>query len=679
MSLQACGDAGGSIPSYFFIMFFPSMVRYAPASHSAVALGVAAALASFNVHSADAAQGETLEPIVVTATRIASPWQSAPVGATVITANQIARAGVGDANEAVRKLAGVASSSDLWGGRERTLDLRGYGATASSNMVVLVNGVRISENENVSARLSSIPLTVIERIEVVRGGASVLWGEGASAGVINVILKDKARAGMQGRVLASIESFNGREVAADGRWANEQWGIDASVKRVLNDGYRDNSAYAQGIGSVGVQWMRDGLHAQARIQQEAQNARMPGALSFAQFAANRRQTSSPNDWAKTEETRHIGNVGFERGDWAFDLDLGVRDRTSSYEFVSWGTPMTLSKSRQTQMTPRVVYDGRFVGLAHRTLVGADFQWWRFRKEGGLEYGVEDGSQTNAATFFQSDWSLPSRTRVVIGARQEHVSKRDSYPGSPWAAPLTYDRPDSLKAHELSISQTVADAWDVYGRISASYRLPNIDENRSTSASSALRPQRNRDTEIGVKWAQQGQSATVRWFKQNTVDEVAFDPINYVNTNLDPMRRRGIELEGHLRPLERLDLSATWQHLTARYVSGSNAGKEPVLVAPFSATLRLTYDVNDAQSVSIGMQYIGPMRFGDDSGNTCSKRIPSSRPIDATYRWSDSVWTVVLAGTNLTDQHGYSYAYSCSQGSLYPDAGRALKLSISRSF
>ena len=647
--------------------------------HSAVALGVAAALASFHftAWAADAASGESLEPIVVTATRASSSWQSVPVGATVITTDQITRAGVGDANEAVRKLAGVPSRSDLWGGRERTLDLRGYGSTASSNMVVLVNGVRISENEDVAARLSSIPLNLIERIEVIRGGASVLWGEGASAGVINVILKDKARVGTQARVSASIESFNGREVGAEGSWGSEQWGLDASVKRVRNDGYRDNSAYAQDVGSVGVQWTHDGLHARARIQQEAQNARMPGALSFAQFAANRRQTVSPDDWANTEETRYIGNVGYERGDWAMDLDLGTRDRTSSYEFVSFGSPMTVSKSRQTQMTPRVVYDGNVAGLASRTQVGLDFQSWQFYKDAG--FGMEEGSQANRAAFFQSDWTLPSRTRVVLGARQEHVDKQDNYPGSAYDSPVTYDRPDSLKAHELSVSQTLADAWDVYGRSSASYRLPNIDENRSTAASLALRPQRNRDTEVGVKWAQRGQSATVRWFKQNTVDEVAFDPINYVNTNLDPTRRRGIELEGHLRPTERLELSGTWQHLTARYVSGANAGKEPVLVAPFSATLRATYSVDDAQSVSVGMQYIGPMRFGNDSDNTCSTRIPSARPIDATYRWSDSVWTVVLAGTNLADQHGYSYAYSCTGGSLYPDAGRALKLSASRSF
>ncbi|MDE2075913.1 MAG: TonB-dependent receptor [Burkholderiales bacterium] len=656
-------------------MSFLSSVRTAPVQHSSVALGVAAALASFLGVSAQAAQEESLEPIVVTATRNPSSWQTAPVGATVITADQIVRSGVADANEAISRLAGVPSRTDLWGGHERALDLRGYGSTAQSNMVVLVNGVRISENEDVAARLSAIPLNQIERIEVLRGGSSVLWGEGASAGVINVILKDQVDSGTQGHVYGDISSFNGREVGADANWGLGAWGLDASIKRLRNGGYRDNSAYAQDVGSVGVQWAQSGLHARARIQQEDQDARMPGALTFDQYAANRKQTSSPNDWAHTYETRYIGNVGFERGDWAWDLDLGTRDRRSQYQFSP--SPVTTSKSRQTQLSPHVTYDGAVGGFSTRTIFGLDLQSWQYSRN--VANGTEEGTQNNHAEFFQSDWSLPTRTRVVFGARHEHVEKQDNYPGAGWDSPVSYSRPDGLKAHELSVSQTLITGLDGYVRTASSYRLPNIDENRLTTAQSALRPQRNRDTEAGVKWSQAGQSATLRWFKQRTVDEIGFDPINYVNANLDPTRRQGIELEARSKLSDRLELSGTWQHLKARYTSGPNAGKEPVLVAPYTATIRAAYNVDDQQSVSVGMQYVAPSRFGDDNDNTCAKRIPSYRPIDTTYRWSDKVWTVVASAANLADQKTYNYAYSCTTGYLYPEPGRSLKLTVSRAF
>src|SRR5690606_29485902 len=99
-----------------------------------------------------------LEPVIITATRVPQLLQTAPIGASIITAEQIERAGVMDANEAIRKLGGVASKSDLNNGREHSLDLRGFGDTASQNLVVVVDGIRLSENEIVTARLSAIPI-----------------------------------------------------------------------------------------------------------------------------------------------------------------------------------------------------------------------------------------------------------------------------------------------------------------------------------------------------------------------------------------------------------------------------------------------------------------------------------------------------------------------------------------
>ena len=170
-------------------MFFLISVPQAPGVRSAVAVACGVWFGSVAAQTATPTDaGATLEPVVVSASRLPELLRSAPIGATVITAEQIQRSGVIDANEAVRKLGGVPARTDLQGGRDPRLDLRGFGDTTDQNLVVLVDGIRISENEQATARLSSIPLDRIDRIEVIRGGASVLWGEGASAGVINVIL-----------------------------------------------------------------------------------------------------------------------------------------------------------------------------------------------------------------------------------------------------------------------------------------------------------------------------------------------------------------------------------------------------------------------------------------------------------------------------------------------------------
>ena len=136
-----------------------------------------------------------LPTVLVTGSRFASPLTAAPIGASVISADDIRRAGATDVNEAIRKVAGVFGRQSLDASPDFSLDLRGFGSNSAQNMVVLVDGVRLSENEQANPVLSTIPIDTVERIEIVRGGSSVLYGDGATAGVIQIITKDAAKRG----------------------------------------------------------------------------------------------------------------------------------------------------------------------------------------------------------------------------------------------------------------------------------------------------------------------------------------------------------------------------------------------------------------------------------------------------------------------------------------------------
>lgn len=646
----------------------------------AVASAVLVCLSGFGDRVwAQAQEAQTLAPVIVSASRVAEPLQTAPVGATVITADQIERSGVADANEAIRKLGGVAAKSDLNNGRENALDLRGYGETASSNMVVLVDGIRVSENEMASARLSAIPLDQIDRIEIIRGGSSVVWGEGASAGVINVILKTPLNGVSSGRLSASAGSFGSHQVQASGTWAlNAGLSLEGSLDRHRSDGYRDNSDYSQDVASVGLQWRQAGWLVKARVQREDQDARLPGSLTLAQFNADPTKTNSPDDFSGLRETRYSLHLSREWGNWQAQVDLGRRERESTYQYVSYFGALTKSSSQQTQVSPRLINKAMLGHAKLVTVLGYEAQHWTFDKN--VANGQETGKQTNSAWFIHSDLSLATGTRLTAGAREERVVKRGDYPGAGYDSPVTYDRQDTVHAAEFGINQTVAKGWDVYGRVASSYRLANVDENRLTPSLGPLRPQKNQDKEIGVKWLQGRNSAALRLFTQSSVDEIAFvGGTVFANTNIDPTRRQGIEIEGHWSPVSALDLSATVQDISAKYRKGPLAGRQMVLVAPQTATLRASYQVADHHTVDLGLQYLAKMRFGQDTNNQCARRVPSSTLLDARYAWSDKAWTVAVSGTNLTDKQGYNYAYSCTGGDVYPFAGRALKLTVSRQF
>jgi iron complex outermembrane receptor protein len=619
--------------------------------------------ASFPV-LAQSSTSPVLPAVTVSAYRYLQDEYSAPYATTVLTSEQILASGATDANDAIRRLLGVPYRTDLRGGRDYSLDLRGFGATADQNVVVVVDGVRISENELATSRLSAIAPDLIESIEVVRGGSSVQWGEGASAGVINVVLKQGAGKGVHGSVAAQIESFSGRDVHAQFRVGGELADFDANLRSYRSDGYRDNSNNSQTVGAVGFTGQSGALKFRLRLNQEEQENRFPGSLGFAQFASDPTQTVTPNDFGNSRETRWAGGVEYRTGSLLSALDIGTRRRDTSSHYTGFDSETNV---HSTQLSPKLTYSAKPGSSALTLQLGADVQRWDY--DAVSNFGQNEvASQSNNALYASGDVLLGSQIRLVAGLRREQVRKIGHDP----ANFVAYDRSDTLNAWNLGVNQAVSGNLNLYGRLAQAYRLPNVDENRYLMA--ALRAQVTHDAELGVKWHPAGGvQGSARVFQQNAVDEIAYDPLTFSNVNLEPTRRSGFEVEGQavLAPLWMLN--GTLQTVKARFSAGSTAGLEIPLVSALSGTLRLSWKPDAHQSLNVGLRYLGEARFGDDNSNTCAAKIPASTLLDARYAYQVAHWEWSLAATNLANSSTYSQAFSCVNGALYPDPGRRLSL------
>lgn len=635
----------------------PAQAQQVPASPAAPA-------------SAQPADQSPLEPVIVSASRSPQPLQTAPIGATLITAQAIERSGVTDANEAVRKLGGVPARASLGLGREPILDLRGHGETASNNLVVLVDGVRISENEQLSARLSSIPAGMIERIEIVRGGASVLWGEGASGGVINIILKRPAAdaaGALSGAVTLAAETDGGREAQLALNAGTQQAGFDLQARGLKTDGWRDNADLREDTVSIGVRAQQGPLSATLRMHVDDASGGLPGSLSYAQFDADPRQSTTPGDRGRSRLERYTAALEWAQGGWRAQLDAAARSRTSSAYYAAYSYQAD-QQADGWQLTPRVGYTSAVGRASQTTTVGADLTGWQFSSSDG-----ERARQSGRAAFIQSDWTLPTLTRLSLGLRQESI-EQSSRGYAPWAS----DR--SLHAREAALSQTLAPGWDAYVRWAQSYRLPNVDDNRYLAE--PLKPQTNRDVEIGAKRAAATWQAAVRVFRQNTDDEVACYTLGGLfctNVNLDATRRKGVELDGSWQLGRGLELSGAWQWLDATFRSGPNAGRELPLAAPRSGSVRLGWALDEHQRIELGAQYRAAMRIADDRDNSCSRRVPSATSLDLRYALNAGGWEWAVAAYNLLDDDSYGSAFKCATGGIYPDPGRIWRVSLTRRF
>jgi iron complex outermembrane receptor protein len=639
-------------------------------SSRVILAGVCGCYGSFCV--AQTAPEQTLNPVLVSASRFADQADAAPVGALVIDAEQIRQSGAGNVNQAIRSIAGVIGRPNSYGTSDYSLDLRGFGASADQNMVILLDGVRLSENELSVVLLSSIPIETVQRIEIVRGGSSVLYGEGATAGTIQIITKRPRADGASqtsGSIVGEAGSFGQRSVKATLAQTWQGWSLDANLGRDESDNYRDNNHSRQENFSGGLQWAGDGRRFGVRLDNSEQHYRTAGALTMAQYLANPRSSFTPDDDGATGVSR-IVLFGEQRlGAFELAAELSQRDKRYSSHSVSqtFGASDYATRSRTTQFSPRLRYSTESGIIKNELVAGFDFAESKRHADSASSLAV--GGQRSRAVYAR-DEIRRGASRLAFGLRRETFDQRSN-------DPLAFNLQGSI----MPLPQAT-----LFAKAGRSYRVANVDENGFTlRPGQMLTPQTSDDLSVGATLGGVRHALTATLFQHNLRNEIMYDPTianpvsggNGANVNLDPTLRRGIELELRSQLNTALAFSANFQHIDARFRDGPNAGKEVVLVPRNSAGARLNWNAG-AQSARVGVQWVASQRYGNDFANTCASRMPSYTTLDARYALRLARWELALNGSNLANKNYFSQAYGCESG-IYPSPGRQLSLSARYDF
>jgi len=142
--------------------------------------------------SSFAEEGEsevTLEEVVVTATGNAEEVRKIPAHVTVITAEEIAETGAVSIVDVLDGLAGINFRTSSGNPSQAAIDMRGFGENGFGRTLVLLDGRKLNRPDMSSVNWLQIPISNVERLEIIRGASSVLYGDCALAGVINIITK----------------------------------------------------------------------------------------------------------------------------------------------------------------------------------------------------------------------------------------------------------------------------------------------------------------------------------------------------------------------------------------------------------------------------------------------------------------------------------------------------------
>ena len=617
--------------------------------------------------------------VLITGARFASVPELAPIGATVISADEIRRAGVSDVNQAIRKIGGVYGRQSLDASPDFALDLRGFGSNSSQNMVVVLDGVRLSENELASPVLSTIPIETVERIEIIRGASSVLYGEGATGGVIRIVTKRPATRARHGALFVEAGQFGQHDVRASVAQSWDAVSLDAAIDNQASDNYRANSRFRQDAFSGGAQWAVGAGRIGVRIDSARQDARLPGSMSLAQFQADPRSSQTPNDFASLDSQRISAFVEQRVGSIDLAAELSHREKTVKAHYVSsYGITDVAYDSEQTQFSPRLRHLAQFGGTLNELVAGVDLMRWR--RVTKSDFSTADASQDSKAIYVRNElrWDPAHNGRFALGARREVFDKAYTDPlGYPPAAETSVQ---AQNAWEAQLSYSVLAQVNLYAKAGQSYRMANADENSFRSSPTVLKAQTSHDVELGVTIGAAGQQISARAFRHRLVNEIFYDPtLGYgANTNLAPTRRQGVEIDAEARLAPNWRINGHLQHVQASFTGGANAGREMVLVPKNVLSARLSWAPATGHSVDIGAQWVDSQRYGNDFANACAARIPSYTTVDGRYGRTIGRWELAVSGLNLADKHYFSNAFGCQSG-IYASDGRQLKLSARYDF
>jgi len=495
--------------------------------------------------------GKSAEPVmgevVVTASREKEAVAKVPANVTVIDAEKIERSTAKNVPELLAQ-SGLHVSDIAGNQRSYTVDLRGFGESAPTNLLVMVDGRRINQADLSATDWALIPLARIERIEVLPGArGAVLYGDNASGGVVNILTKEGR--GLSASVSGAYGSYDTRSGAAAVDGAAGIASFNLTTTYLESNGYRDNSdSRAKSAGSTVKLDPSDMVSLNFSGGYNADDTRLPGSILQSEFdaGADRKDSFQPDDYADVED--YYGKTGLELfflTNDAFRLDLAYRNRdVEQYASFAEGWFNGETGIETLSASPRFTFQESFGEVSNRLIFGADF-------------GETEEDITNTSLFFGAltvgEFTLKKRStayyvhddlevtrNLTLSGGYRHDRARFSFEGVPEKNRLDED------AATAGINYAIGRA-KVYVSYGKSFRYPVFDEMfyfYTNTVNTAMRPQTSRDLEAGTQFdVVEHLTFVFNLFRIETEDEIIYNPVSFANENLDgDTLRHGFELK-----------------------------------------------------------------------------------------------------------------------------------------
>jgi iron complex outermembrane receptor protein len=687
-------------------------IYHSPAARARIATLCALVLPLLNANAVSAAEDTTLPTVVVssraddgglhsqtaTGSNLDLSRFDTPASVDAITRDQLERRGDTSLLDAITRAPGISAMPHPGNGGS-SVAARGFTDTLS--VMRLYDGMRQYGGAGLTFPFDT---WAVERIEVLRGPASVIYGDGAIGAVINVVPKKPTRGAIQSELQAALGTESSRRFAiGSGGAIDDKWSyrFDASTDR--SDGWVERGEYSNRAFSGAV---RLDISPRLNVQLDVAKGRQKPMKYFGTPLIGGKP-----DPALEEKNYNVADSVMKYDDrwidvlvnWSPNDKVGVRSRfydidsdrhwrdVEAYRYNPATRLIDRSdateiyhRQSQTGNTTDAAFKGGLLGMANQFSVGFDVNSSDFRHTNNTYVGSApsvdpynpvpgafsspvptipryDSEAKQYALFAEDRLALDDRWSLLAGVRYDHATLRRT---DLVANRLAYDKTSTNVGWRLGTVFQVTPSLAVYGQY-AKAADPISSLFFLSAANSQFKNATGRQVEVGVKqaFAQGGGEWTLAVYDITKNNLLTRDPANPARSlQVGERSSRGIEATVMAVLAPGWSAEANASLLRARFedfseASGgrlvSRAGNVPPDVPQRLANVWLNWEFMRAWTASAGLRYVGERNA--DNANTL--KLPSYAVTDASLRWQLSADTnLTLRVANVFDKRYFTTAY-----------------------
>lgn len=549
-----------------------------------------------------------LGEVVVTATRTEEISRDVPASVVVITGKEIKESQAKFISNVLEGIPGVSISSTDALGRGPTITLRGVYDYNSGYVLVLVNGMPINSPDTGKPYIDSIPLSDIERIEIIKGGNSAVWGGYAMGGVINIITKEGGKTSAE--AYASQSAWNTKIFDFSGQisFSNDVYFHIVGDSRAT-DGWRKHSDYNLKTfgGSLTKYNKEKSLKTSLKFGYYKDHNKYPGPLTKKQWEEGNLTAWDPNYWRASgkQENKYIQLVTkksisstlsgifnlsyFKKGFTFYDRLQGGSAEVNDVD-VFRGSLQLNGGTAKRKFTVGLDIGKGTVGSRN---YGADVDSEIINKNILNEYKDMDIYQY--AFYAQSIQELHERWNLHMGVRYDSLKHNitDMIKSKKYKCHLDAVSPN------LGLVFKATPNLNLFGTVSKAFKSPTESQ---LAQNSELKPEKGLNKEIGVKLFANKMSWELSVYQMHLTDKITYKPVEpnkWELRNVGKVNYKGIELASNI------DIFKGFSVSFAGDITRSEIRKDP----KYPETIGKNVSQVPLWKVSLGLKYKTDKGFG----------------------------------------------------------------------